>query len=100
MSNASTLERYEIYRASAYKRDNEGRIKLDVTRLYGNGKCFVHVYAIRKSHTDRNARWMLKVLELPVPMRKPELREAMRNIAAVTAMEIGEDYVLRNITNI
>lgn len=100
MRKVDAQERYASYPPKEYRRDLEGRLKLDVSRLYLQGKCYVHVYAIRKHHRDRNARWLVGLVELPTPMRKAELKEAMHNIAAITAMEIGEDYVLRSITRL
>lgn len=88
-------------RARGLKHDRDGRLKLDAVRNYHNGRCYFHVYALNVGYsTPFNERLCLSMMEVPRSMPSGEMRTALLNLAAITAMEAGVDYVIRHMTPI
>lgn len=88
-------------RAGLYKRNTAGQIKLDVTRNYVKGGALLTAYALLRAFNDtsRSREWVAKV-QVPRDMPKEDMREMLKNLAALAAMHIGEDYVIRHMTPI
>lgn len=80
------------------QRDIEGRLKLDLTRFYRVGKCYLVACALRRGyrHTLEKA-WVVKMV-VPCDMPKGEMRQALENLAPLAGMHLGTDYVVRSKT--
>jgi hypothetical protein len=88
-------------RDRSLKHDRDGRLKLDAVRSYYDGKCYLHVYALRVGYcTTRTERYCLSSLTVPRDMPSAEMRTTLLNLVAITAMEAGVDYVIRHMTPI
>lgn len=83
------------------KYDRDGRLKLDAVRSYYSGNCYLHVYALNAGYSGaRTERVCLSCLTVPRTMPSGEMRVALLNLVAITAMEAGVDYVIRHMTPI
>lgn len=89
------LTRFEMNDPETYAYDRDGNIKMDVTRTYVDGVCHVNVHAIRRGRSKSMQRWAIARYEFPVPMKREVLREAMLNVATLTAMELGISHTIR-----
>lgn len=92
---------YAPQRVGLYKRNTTGQIKLDMTRQYFHGNCLLTAYALLRAYNDtsRSREWVAKV-KVPRDMPKEDMREMLKNLAALAAMHLGEDYVIRHMTPI
>jgi hypothetical protein len=88
-------------RDRSLKYDRDGRLKLDAVRSYYGGNCYLHIYTLKVGYsTTRNERCCLSSLKVPRDMPSAEMHTTLLNLAAITAMEAGVDYVIRHMTPI
>jgi hypothetical protein len=87
---------------AALRHDSEGRLRVDATRSYYGGRCLLTIYGVPRlaapNRTD--VRKPLASMTIPKDMPRDTQRELLKNLAAITALHYGEDYVIRHMTPI
>lgn len=89
---------YAPHNIDLFQRDREGALKLDLTRYYKNGVCYLVAYALRHGYRHTlEKEWVVK-MNVPRDMPKGEMRQALDTLAPLAGMYLDTDYVVRSKT--